>query len=224
MVKNYGVSSYSPIFYCLLWEQKVKFFKPDIVIMQLYSNDISSDESYKKIAVFSNDGQITAIPGPPQNKVTQFLRNFYLARFIRKIQLQLNWYFTHENLENKKVVSGYIEENPDLSQLSKDLILKCKQDVEKSGAEFYLFAIPSKYRLTQAELAKHSLQSHEFSDKVKLWANQQNINFIDMTDSFRKQSLTGHQLFFKKDIHLSKLGHQCVAKDLSKNIFTTKKR
>jgi len=150
LVKNYGVSSYSPIFYCLLWERKVKYFKPDIVIMQLYSNDISSDKSYKKIAVYSNNGQIKAIPGPPQSKVIIFLRNFYLARFIRKIQLQLYWYFTHEKQDDKRVVSGYIEENPDLSQLTKDLILQCKQNVEHSGAKFYLFVIPSKYRLMQS--------------------------------------------------------------------------
>jgi len=54
--------------------------------MQLYSNDISSDETYQKIAVFSNDGQIQAIPGQPQNKIIIFLRKFYLARFIRGVK------------------------------------------------------------------------------------------------------------------------------------------
>ena len=167
LVKNYGVSSYSPIFYSLLWERKVKFFKPDIVIMQLYSNDISSDETYQKIAVFSNDGQIQAIPGPPQNKIIIFLRKFYLARFIRKVQLQLYWYSSHEKQDDTRVISGYIEENPDLSQLTKGLILQCKQNVEHSGAKFYLFVIPSKYRLMKGALSKRSMQFNEFSDKVK---------------------------------------------------------
>jgi len=134
--------------------------------------------------------------------------------------LLLDWYFTHEKQDDKRVVSGYIEENPDLSQLTKDLILQCKQNVEHSGAKFYLFVIPSKYRLMQGGLSKNSLQIHEFSDKVKKWAIQQEINFVDLTDSFLKQSLLGNRLFFKKDIHLSKKGHQCVAKELLNMIDT----
>ena len=94
------------------------------------------------------------------------------------------------------------------------MILQCKQNVEKSGAKFYLFVIPSNYRLMKGAISKNALQFNEFSDKVKKLAIQQDINFIDMTVSFRNQSLLGNRLFFKKDIHLSKKGHQCVAKEL----------
>ena len=63
-VKNYGVSSYSPILYLLQWPIIEKSFKPTHVFLQLYGNDIAGDKRYLAKAKINEQGNIYAIPGP----------------------------------------------------------------------------------------------------------------------------------------------------------------
>ncbi len=45
-VKNYGVSSYSPIFYGIQWRDAVRQTSPSLVVLQLYGNDVWTDEEF----------------------------------------------------------------------------------------------------------------------------------------------------------------------------------
>ncbi|MGB5708291.1 MAG: SGNH/GDSL hydrolase family protein [Arenicellales bacterium] len=127
-VRNYGTSSYSPIFYLLQWRQAVRSFEPSLVILQLYSNDIYSDQMYSKNSRKNEKGEVIAIPGHSGGWVTKQLRKSYLARLIRKTQLQLQWIY--ENWGKVQVVTGgVVEENSDISELSAELVKKLANEV-----------------------------------------------------------------------------------------------
>jgi len=212
VIKNYGVSSYSPIFYLLQWRKIIKELRPTLVIVQLYSNDIVSDKNYMQIANKNRDGDVTEISGPKKNWMIIQLRKSYLVRFLRKVQLQLVW--SYENSSKKKnVVAGMVEENPGISKLSSELVRALSREVQASGVEFILTVIPSKFRLTEKNIDNKTPQ---FSSKWKAFSLENNINFLDLTAAFKKESKKGFQLFFKRDIHFNENGHIIVASELSK--------
>jgi|GEM_PF-987808 lysophospholipase L1-like esterase len=212
-IKNYGVSSYSPIFYLLQWREQVIKFKPTIVIVQLYSNDISGDQEYIKIAKKDVNGEVIAVPDHEGGWLTRQLRKSYLIRFLRKVQLQLLW--VYENREkDKNIVAGMVEENPDITKLSADLIKTLAGEVEATGAQFVLTVVPSKFRIVNNIIDN---QTPQFSDKWKVFSQKNNISFMDLTQPFEKEAKKGVQLFFDSDIHFNENGHRIVASELVKH-------
>ena len=210
-IKNYAVSSYSPIFYLLQWTRQIHEFNPNLVVVELSSNDISSDEAFMKIAIKDENGQVIAIPAPEGGWLTAQFRKSYLLRFLRKVQLQLLWMY--ENREKDQyLVGGFVEENPDISGLSAGFIKTLAREVQSSGAQFLLTVVPSKYRIVNNISDNQQLQ---FSDKWKLFAKANNIPFLDLTKSF-EQALQGVPLFFDRDIHFTEGGHRIIASELSK--------
>lgn len=211
-IKNYGMSSYSPIFYLLQWQKIVKEFNPSLVVVQLYSNDISSDKAYMEIARTDKSGNVIAIPGHEGGWITSQLRKSYLMRFLRKVQLQLQWMYGNKG-KDKDIVAGMVEENPDISKLSADIIISLAKEVQDSGASFILTVVPSKYRIVKNITDN---QEPQFSDKWKLWAQNNNITFMDLSKPFEKQAENGFHLFFESDIHFNENGHIVVASEVSK--------
>lgn len=211
-IKNYGVSSYSPIFYLLQWQKIVKKFHPNLVVVQLYSNDISADTAYMKIAKVDKNGDVIAIPSTEYGWLKKQLRKSYLVRFLRKVQLQILWMY--ENKEKQKdIIAGMVEENPDITKLSAYLIIKLAKEVQNSNAKFVLTVVPSKYRIVKNITDN---QVSQFSDKWKLLAQQNNITFMNLTEPFENEAKNGVQLFFDTDIHFNQNGHRVFASELSK--------
>ena len=56
----------------------------------------------------------------------------------------------------------------------------------------------------------------EFSDKLKKFAVEIEVEFIDLAKEFKRESLEGEKLFFDKDIHLNEYGHLIVADAIRK--------
>lgn len=210
-VRNYGVSSYSPILYLLQWRERVKAFKPTHVIVQLYSNDISSDKKYLTKAIYSQKDELLAIPGPSGHWITKQLRKSYLVRFLRKTQLQISWSIRNMGKADTSV-GKFIEENPDISDLSKKIMLKLADEVKASGAQFAMMVVPSKFRLVNKI---YQSPEPQFSDKWKKWARYNSIDFIDLVQWFEEAGMSGQNLFFDQDIHFNVNGHEVVAKAIS---------
>lgn len=211
IVRNYGVSSYSPIFYLIQWREKVRNINPTHVIVELYSNDISSDEQFSREAVYSNNGKLLAISGPEGGWFNKLLRKSYLIRLVRKVQLQIVWILNNSG-KTISAMGGFAEENPDLSEMSKKLILILAEEVKSSGAHFALMVVPSKYRLVNEIFDS---PDDQFSDKLKKWAETVSIDFIDLVRPFEEANKGGKQLFFDQDIHFTEEGHVIVAKAIS---------
>ena len=217
-VLNFGTSSYSPIFYELQWRRLVEELKPTLVIVQLFSNDISSDSEYFKVAKFDKNGDVLAIPGPEGGKFISLMRKMYLLRFLRKTQLKLKWMLQNEKKEIN-IIEGVVEENPEISSLSSKFMSQLAENVKESGAEFSFFVIPSKFRLiNKTQNEKHL----EFSDRWKQWAINHNISFIDLVQPFKEAAMEDYQLFYNLDIHLNENGNLIPANEIAKkypNIF-----
>jgi lysophospholipase L1-like esterase len=207
IIKNYGVRSYSPILYLLQWRELVRRFNPTHVILLLYSNDIPDDIKWSRTAVYSDDGELLAVVGEGCGAYKKFFRNLYVARLLRKIQLQISWFLENWN-ESKNIVGGMVEENPELTEMSTEFVLKLSKEVKESGAEFVIMVVPSKYRLVNNIYGD---PEPEFSDKWKKWAEANSVDFIDLVSQFAEAGKKGEKLFFEIDIHYNAKGHKVAA-------------
>lgn len=210
-LRNYGVSSYSPLLYGLQWEQHVRRFRPTQVFLLLSANDVRDDRLYAESASSAADGRLLAVPGPSDHWWTPLLRRSYAARFARRAQLQLAWAMEHRG-EAGEVAGNYLEENPDPSGPSADCVLRLGRAVEATGARFTLMAVPSKARLQGG--AAQSLEP-EFSDKWRAWAQRHGVGFLDLAEPFRRAAQSGTPPFFARDIHFNRAGHGVVAAVIS---------
>lgn len=209
-VRNYGVSSYSPVLYRLQWEEKVRAWKPTHVFLMLYGNDVWDDNQYKKAAVRDAEGRITAVPGPRISAVKRLLRKSYMFLFFRKYERQVEWMIFNRGERRGRQVGGYLEEHPDLPQDMKDNLLEIRRGVEATGARFVLTAVPSKYVLREGALPEGETQ---FCDKVQAWCRETGTTYIDLEGPFSRARAEG-PLFFDGDIHFNPAGHRVTAEVL----------
>lgn len=217
IVKNYGVSSYSPIFYLIQWRHIVQHFKPTHVVLQLYSNDISNDERYASTALRSKNGMILSLPATKKDKFIHYFRNFYMFRFLRKVYHQIEWLIDNWN-RDKTFIGGFVEENPDLTQLSTGLVKSIANEIKDSGAYFYLMVVPSKFRHFGGT---DPLSTLEFAEKWKNWAHKNSIPFIGLLPAFSEASNKKVKLFFTDDIHFNIQGNAVVAQVIYNEIVNS---
>jgi hypothetical protein len=131
-----------------------------------------------------------------------------LIRFTKKIIIQIN----HLNESKKKYNSNkevFADTIKNKRELTYKIILQIKNNLEKIDAELYLFIIPEK-NITKKNTCCNEDWLHE---EVKIFAEYNRINFIDLGKIF-SQYYNQDQIFFDKDIHLTKVGHQLIAKEL----------
>ncbi len=204
-IKNYGVSSYSPVLYLLQWKTAVQHFKPTHVFLLLFSNDIRDDEEYRSKAVLLND-EIVAVPGPGNDGWQRLLRKSYLVRFFRKTQLKVQWFLQPRSMQIQSEIGGYLEESPQVEPLTEKMLLALASEMKQSNAKLILTAVPSKYQITHPE--ERGL-GPEFSDTVKTWAREHAIDFLDLVPAFQ-EAANRVPLFFKQDIHFNENGHRVV--------------
>ncbi|MFC1497544.1 SGNH/GDSL hydrolase family protein [Verrucomicrobiota bacterium] len=204
---NYGVSGYSPcIYYLQAKYDMVEEDKPDHVVMVLYSNDVREDNQYLERAKYDDSGDLIAIDGGGNSKFVSLLRKSYFLRSVRKAQLVVGYCLKAKKA--KRVIGGLVEEIPDISGTKTGMyILKTKSILDNAAIAFTLTVIPSKYSHLHAYKPED-----EFAKKVKHWAENNNIDFVDLHSSFREYALKSEKrLFYEQDIHLNSKGHQVIA-------------
>ena len=212
-MKNYGVGGYSPILYLLQWERIIRATQPDLVILQLYSNDIRDDSEYANIAKYDENGRIVAVPSPASGQSLLSLtrsvaRQSYLLQIVFTAMTQVTWWMRHRG-EPVHIIGGYVEEFPDISPLTSGLVNELKRQVAAAGSKLAIFVVPSKFRL--AHRGESAPDTSEFSDKWKNWAANNDVEFADMVEPFRRAAEHGGMPFFERDIHFNATGHEIVA-------------
>jgi len=211
-IKNYGVSSYSPVLYNLLWDKMVHDYSPTHVFLLLYSNDLRDDEMYHKRAVFSPKGTLIGVPG--RGGLWKIpLRRSYLVRFVRMIQLKIGWIISHRSevkLAGKDNVEN-VEEDYSMTSLTEKHLLEISRKVKESGAEFILMALPSKNRL-QNNVVTTELS---FSEITRIWAKDHQIRWIDLDEPFKVAAMTS-KVFFDIDIHPNEVGNKAIYEAIKK--------
>ena len=218
-VRNYGVRSYSPAIYLVQWTRDVRPWKPTHVFVLLFGNDVREDVTYMNTAVVDAKGWPTAIEGPSDGWLVSQLRASYTARFARMIWMRANWWWQFRGQEHT-IVGGVVEENPDLPTLSTDLILEMNRRMRAEGTRMILMVVPSRYRL----MGDGSVEvTEDFHQKVKAWAAQHDVEFLDLYDPFARGSRPDVQLFFRQDIHFTEEGHALTAATIGRafpQVFT----
>lgn len=202
-VKNYGVSSYSPLLYLLQWKTIVQSFQPTHVFLLLFSNDVRNDQEYRSKAVLQN-GEVVSVRGPGNDWWQRLLRKSYFIRFIRKIELQLNWMIQNRTMQKSQTTGTYLEESPEIEPFTDEILSTLAEEIKKSNAKLILMAVPSKYRIKHKE---NRISKIEFSETVKLWARKNGVDFLDLTAVFQESK---EALFFERDIHFSENGHRVI--------------
>ena len=183
-VRNYGVRSYSPAIYLVQWTRDVRPWKPTHVFLLLFGNDVREDVSYMQTASVDQQGLPTAIAGPSNGWVVSQLRRSYTARFARLVFMRLSWMWQFRDQEHT-IVSGVVEENPELTQLSTDLVLELNRRVRGDGSRLMVMAVPSRYRLMGDGKI---VIPEDFHQKMKSWAAAHDIEFLDLFDAFQRGS------------------------------------
>jgi hypothetical protein len=207
-VKNYGVSSYSPIFYAIQWREIVRRTSPTLVILQLYGNDVWTDEEFIGRATRDVAGKPVALPDPPTSAAVELLRGLYVARVARMVQQQISWWLEDAGGGTADLES---EPNPEISELSSGLVQGLARDVVQSGAAFVIFAVPS---TRGSPISGEQAADADFSDKWKVWAEKSGVKFVDMRAAFAREERDGHPPFFERDAHFNATGHAIVARTL----------
>jgi hypothetical protein len=206
-VRNYGVRSYSPAIYLVQWTRDVRPWKPSVVFLLLFGNDVREDVTYMDSAVVDAQGFPTAIEGPSDGWLVSRLRALYTARLIRMLYMRASWAWQFRGQE-QTIVGGVVEENPELTTLSTNLVLELNRRVRAEGSRLIVMAVPSRYGL----MGDGSVRVDEdFHHKVKTWATQHDVEFLDLYDPFARGSRPDVQLFFRQDIHFTEEGNALTA-------------
>jgi lysophospholipase L1-like esterase len=206
-VRNYGVRSYSPAIYLVQWTRDVRNWKPTHVFLLLFGNDVREDVTYMESATVDQSGMPTSIEGPSDGWLVTQLRRSYTARFARLIYMRLSWMWQFRGQEHT-IVAGVVEENPELTKLSTDLVRELDRRVRADGGRLVLMAVPSRYRLMGDGTI---VVAEDFHQKVKSWATEHGIEFLDLFEPFQRGSRPDVQLFFRQDIHFTEEGHALAA-------------
>jgi hypothetical protein len=213
-VRNYGVGSYSPIFYAIQWQNIVRHTRPSLVILQLFSDDVASDERMLAQAVRDASGKPVALPDPADATVNDVLRRVYILRVARMLQQRFSWWF-EDTVKGVGRTGPWAELNPDISDLTSDLVLRVARGASEVGAKLVVFAIPAQRRLINMSPAS---DRPEFSDEVKVWAERNGIAFIDLPKEFRRDPEKAKSAFLLIDGHYNEVGHSMTARTLCRKI------
>ena len=208
LTRNYGTSGYGPLLYLLQWRTQIRSTAPTHVFLMLYSNDVRDDKAMAQIATYDERGTVSSISGPEQTWVTRIGRKSNLARLLNMVRLQLMWTWEHRGELRSPPLTAFIEENPDLTSLTDRHLRKLVTEIKQSGAELTLMAVPSKERTVYPQLRQGE---PSFPDKVREWASDNGISYIDLTPAFYTAADRGTQVFFWRDIHFTAHAHQLVA-------------
>jgi lysophospholipase L1-like esterase len=206
-VRNYGTRSYSPAIYLVQWTRDVQPWKPDVVFLLLFGNDVREDYNYMKASTLDERGFPTAIHGPGGGWLFAQLRKLYVARFARMVGMRALWAYEHAGQE-QWTVGGVVEENPDFLGATPELVKEIDRRVKAAGTRLVVMSVPSRYRLMGDGKIK---VEGDFHKTVQDFTAASGIEFLDLFTPFERASKAGHQLFFRQDIHFNEAGHAVVA-------------
>lgn len=212
-VRNYGVRSYSPAIYLVQWTRDVQPWKPDVVFLLLFGNDVREDARYLRSAVRDERNFPAAIEGPSDGWLLSQLRKSYVARFVRMATLRAVWVWDNYGQEQWQV-DGIAEENPEWGGETPVLVEEIDRRVRAAGSRLVVMAVPSRYRLMGD--GKIPVIG-DFHETMRNFTAQHGIEFLNLFEPFERASKAGIALFFFKDIHFSPDGHVLTAATIARS-------
>ena len=215
LIRNFGVTSYSPILYLVQMQNEVKSFQPTDVIIQIYRNDFFDDQRYLKSANSQRLSEIKAINGGPSSNLIKILRSSYLARLIRKAQLRLKFSLLQRTNKTNENVPLDVQTRSTETERKQtyETILLLERIANEINARIFIFVIPNKELAMQHQCCDTDILTIE----VKNFAASNNINFIDVAETFGNHPEQS-KLFFTIDGHLTAKGHAATEEAISNKL------
>ena len=207
---NLGVTSYSPLIYLIQIKNIIKEKKPKYIIIQLFGNDISNDNSYIQYANSKDLDNIEFIDGQGNNWI-RFYRYSYLLRLFRAAQ-QIAKFYILDNFKNENSYNVYEFKNKigKPNNITTNVIKKINEIARHENIIVYYFYVPNKNLVNK----KNCCENDENYFKVKNY--MKNTNFIDLSNYL---SNSDQDLFFNKDIHFTIYGHKKISEALDDQLF-----
>ena len=209
IVQNMGVSSYSPLYFLVQLKMELGDLSNADVVVQLFENDFSSDNEMLLKANTTDLQRVERIDGGESALNIDLLRHSYVARLVRKVQLQIQYLLDPASqtvgFRDDQDAGGGSAQYADQRVLTYKILEKIKVLCEDRSITLHLMMIPNKaLSRSNACCEKDWLQ-----EEVRAFARKNNIDFIDLGLAFGSAESQA-ELFFARDIHLTEAGHDVV--------------
>lgn len=214
-VRNFGVSSYSPLLSYLQLNYFMDSLDPRMIVHLVFENDLGDDRVYYNAAK-SENGQIVAVPGDSGGAVRQFLWQFYVARLVRRAQVTIQEMVRSSDREEESKISHYLED-PELEPITARYIEKTWQTASEHNVRYLLMCVPSKIKFN--EMGNHN----DICKKVNDFASDLGIEYVNL-DVFFSNNVNGEKPFFDNNIHLNSTGHRLIYLALKEYLATSPER
>jgi len=214
-VRNFGVSSYSPLLSYLQLNYFMDSLDPRMIVHLVFENDLKDDREYYNIAE-SENGRVVAVPGDSGGAVRQFLWQFYVARLVRRAQVTIQEMTRNADADEESKVSYYLDD-PELEPITARYIKKTWQTASDHNIRYLLMCVPSKIKFNM--MGKHN----DLCSKINNLAREIEIEYVNL-DLFFSNNANGEKPFFDHNIHLNSTGHRLIYLALNEYLATSPQR
>jgi hypothetical protein len=178
-VINLGVESYAPVLEYLLLKRVIRELGPDIVVLSFDMSDLLNEYTYRRTAVFDDEGDVAAVDGFPEYKrrrespaertikwirerlfITGILYEALNRRALNRAELEAGDLSVRNAVERG---SGMLllhtldapqpDNLPEMYGMVEDSILRAKRLCDTHGCVFILSVYPWGHQVNEEELA-----------------------------------------------------------------------
>ena len=221
-VINAGISDYSPKLEYLYLREKLIYFKPDYLILQLFANDVYDDNIHKGIDTESVD--------LPLRRSFVYNHSKLYHYFLRQKAKLIKKFFKQKASRSDTVMDRFFFIREGNDELKRNLwvnteqyLLKIKEIADTKGIGLVVFTIPMEAQISLPENMSPASQFYfkeiptdDFDNAVERFCKRNNVDFIDMPAVFRDNKKLN--LYYSQDGHLTKTGHKLVAETIFERI------
>lgn len=207
-VINFGVISYGFEEYPIVMDEQVRLYQPDVVVLQVYYNDVTSPNVLSQAKSVANSSTTNSKEAQEKQSIlerTVFdMREFYqqmkdrsrLHQFVHQyLKLIAYKVFSFFGVERRFMIGqgGFrdleIFVNNEQEWLDgQEQLRQVKQDCEEIGARFMVLIHPA------VTVLDSSYEFAVYHERVREFCEQEGISYIDLLDSFKNEDLRPYAL------------------------------
>lgn len=232
-ILNMGQNGYSTGQELLLLKRAVKAYSPDFVTLGFFINDLDENVAGRGKPLFDVvDGEIK-ITEPPESQTLELrvksilVENSYLFVLIN---------YGYERISRWLKQSPASNEHQALSSRYSIYMTEPNEEVEKEWNVFenithemideidgnlIIIYIPNR---SEVELDKNAASKNNGSEesyarnRISQFALENDIRFVDLTETFRDKYKLGEAIYFEHDGHMTRMGHQRAGEVLAEEL------
>ncbi len=243
-VLNTGCYGYNTVEEWQILRKVLRQYKPELVILCFYAGN-DPYENYRFRRYLGNPYDAPRARQSNEEKfelssLKQYLKKnssiYNLAIRLRKFTA-VNDLLYRLNLVEKEpplelVVYGKKQssQKEQFWKATEAALERVRQEVQGHGARLVVVNIPDRCYIDEVYWAgwlfKYRLKAGDFdllepSVRLKDFCREKQVDFLDLNEAFKKESLQGNNMYWKFDLHLSTLGNEVVAREILNFLHVT---